>query len=238
MNTILALILSVVMLIIGAVLKVEKKGNGELEELLSSCQKKVSNLTNDLLGCKEKKTAYKTAIDSLNERIRDQIDTMDTLKSQIELLTEELKQAVIIPEIKDLLKDELIYSPWTDPQLDQYTLSILDEEYYTYPLIVWTEITMKITPIVLELVGQYYPDVNDCENFSLVYSAVMSLAFKESGINKQGAFVRARSPSHSYNGFVTDDKKIFILEPQTGSVVGLLGETEEPHDTYKVEFTA
>ena len=44
------------------------------------------------------------------------------------------------------------------------------------------------------------------------------------------------SRRHAYNAFIDSDNKVWIYEPQSGSVVGLLGETEEPYDTALIWF--
>jgi len=87
----------------------------------------------------------------------------------------------------------------------------------------WVEILNVIHPLVKEALTRWEVDISDCDNWSNVASAFISIAFKKSGYTKQGAFalshtIPTASSRHAYNLFVDLDHKVWLYEPQTNQL--------------------
>ena len=141
-----------------------------------------------------------------------------------------------IPNIKNYIKNHEIYNPWTDNQYQGYQMTIVDEEYYTYPNDTWTKILERIQEEVKDDVPRWISEISDCDNYADVMSTAVQLAFIKAKKKRQGAFGIAHSTTHAYNFFVDHQNNVRIYEPQDGSLKGLLGDDDSPYDTRKLLF--
>lgn len=102
----------------------------------------------------------------------------------------------------------------------------------------WVTILDVIHPLVKEALTRWEADISDCDNWSNVTSAFVSIAFKKSGYFKQGAFAIAHTvadePSrHAYNLFVDLDHKVWLYEPQNNT---LKGEMKDGSGIYRTGY--
>jgi len=102
-----------------------------------------------------------------------------------------------------------------------------DARYNLFSKEDWTRILSEVYPLVKEALTRWSVDISDCDNWSTVMSAFVSIAFKKSGYGMQGAFAIAHTvneePSrHAYNLFVDDKFNVWLYEPQTNKIVGSL----------------
>ena len=151
------------------------------------------------------------------------------------------KAGLAVPDIKAQLVYHQVYNPWGDIALNGYNLGIHDNEYYSYTLTQWRDhILPPISAEVRDQLPRWIAEISDCDNFAETLCTALALAFIAAGKQRQGAFGVAIGKSgegaHAYNFFVTKSEGIYIFEPQSGEVVGRLGETVEPYAPYSLEF--
>jgi len=106
-----------------------------------------------------------------------------------------------------------------------------DAEYNLFSKDDWVAILTSVHPLVKEALTRWVVDISDCDNWSSVMSAFVSIAFKKSGYFKQGAFAIAHTVDdeparHAYNLFVDLDRKVWLYEPQNNTLRGLMQDGE------------
>ena len=116
-----------------------------------------------------------------------------------------------------------------------------DTSYNLFSKEDWVKILTAVHPLVKEALTRWTVDVADCDNYSSVMSAFVSIAFKKSGYSKQGAFAIAHTSSdeysrHAYNLFVDLDHKVWLYEPQNNTLKGLIQDGEGIFNTGYVWF--
>ena len=143
------------------------------------------------------------------------------LKAQIEVLKDE---GVFIPDISEYTVDGVPYDVYDviDGREYRYLLAA-DLEYDTYTYDQWIAM---LTEVQLLAEDRWKTDIYDCDNFAEVMHSYLSLAFKKAGLNKQGMFAIAWGKGHAYNVFMTRGKTMYVYEPQSNEVIGIVGEDD------------
>ena len=84
---------------------------------------------------------------------------------------------------------------------------------------------------------KYESDISDCDDFALLYASIIAYSAYRTGLLKQPAFCIIWSNIHAYNGFITSDNEVFLYEPQTGDIIGRLGDDlGKMYDSKKIWF--
>jgi len=112
-------------------------------------------------------------------------------------------------------------------------VDVADWLYYALDYNDWIDVLNKISKTFKAV---WKEEVFDCDDFSLLFSAMLAYSVYKSGFNKQFAFGIAWSYTHAYNIFIDKSGKVWIFEPQTNKVIGELGKTTKPYDTVEVWF--
>lgn len=146
-----------------------------------------------------------------------------------------LAESIQIPDVSAHVGSKNVVEPYQDPAFTGLNLLCADLEYYALPYVSWLAL---LEPVQAEVdkVLQYRRQVSDCDDWALVMSSFLALAFIDAGLDKQGAFMIQWSPTHAYNAFMTGEGDVWIYEPQSGQVVGKLGDAVEPYDSWMVWF--
>ena len=204
--------------------------------------------------CVAKATALEKEVVSLKE------DKAVLIRNYQNLMTEKLqlildcgKDALElhnkIQELEQLIKqmeqEDLELFNW--PKIPTYTYAAVDvstvQEFYDVEFVRadaaynlfskadWVALLTAVHPLVKEALTRWVVDISDCDNWSTVMSAFVSIAFKKSGYFKQGAFAIAHTVSdesarHAYNLFVDLDRKVWLYEPQNNTLHGLMQDGE------------
>ena len=126
---------------------------------------------------------------------------------------------------------------------DKIDLQTSDDEYHVFSLDKWKEILAPIQAEVEDQQGRWTGSIGDCDNFALTMSSFVAIAFKDADLNRQGAFAYVKggkiaADAHAYNGFLTDDDKFYIFEPQNGEVIGELHQGTGKYWSRRVHFLA
>ena len=116
-----------------------------------------------------------------------------------------------------------------------------DLKYNLFTKSDWVKILSVVHPLVKEALVRWEKDISDCDNWSSVMSAFVSIAFKKSGYLVQGAFAIAHTtidePSrHAYNLFVDTDHRVWLYEPQNNRLMGEMKDGDEVYRTGYVWF--
>lgn len=156
----------------------------------------------------------------------------DYLTERIETLSEELALCIgpvdIIEEYKtSVCPYDVIYG---------YDLIIADSEYLTYTIEDWKAIMFRLHRHIGDKF-KYHADISDCDDFALLYASTLAYSAYRAGLSKQIACAVAWSYTHAFNLIIDDDNDAWIVEPQTGDVVGRLGENNgDEYDVQKIWF--
>jgi len=203
----------------------------DYEELLEECKSQLDS-------CAKRMKEMLAKISELQVRIVDLVEENQKLKRDVEYweerakhLMDALSSAIQIPDISDLLEPREIVKPWTEFDWKGYDFLAADTEYYAFPKENWEKILSWVFMEKEKAMEVWKPEVADCDDHALVMASLVALAFNEAGLDRQGAFFIIWSRSHAYNGFIDDTRRIWIYEPQTNEIVGLLGETTDPYSS-------
>jgi len=106
-----------------------------------------------------------------------------------------------------------------------------DAQYNLFSKDDWVAILTSVHPLVKEALTRWATDISDCDTWSTVMAAFVSIAFKKSGYFKQGSFAIAHTVDdeparHAYNLFVDLDRKVWLYEPQNNTLQGLMQDGE------------
>lgn len=153
----------------------------------------------------------------------------------------ELEKAIKIPDISSLVGGRVLVDPWNMTPIQWRGVQpvlISDDGYYAFTEEEWLRILAPIQAEVKKKLGFPKNEINNCDNWTLTMCALVAIAFRDAGLDKQGAFLKLVSKPHSYCGFMMPDYTVRVYEPLSGEVVGRLGETG-PGDygsgTYRTE---
>jgi len=156
--------------------------------------------------------------------------------SSAEALTSLLDKAIRLPLYADYAGTGTAVDVWNFPSLADVIREAGDDEYLALPFEAWSVMLTGIYDVVEAAMGEWKADIHDCENFALDMVHFVSFVCRDSGFPVQAAFSYARSPSHGYNVFIDSGGEAWVFEPQSGKVIGKLGEAEKPYDTIRVYF--
>ena len=204
---------------------------------LGSSIEELDQTKNKLADEESKSETYKASAD---EALRD----LAAARAELDIHKKVVNEAIMLPKILDYapLSDKQLVDPWimTNAQWKGVRPDLLsDLSYYAFPEETWMNILTPIQAEVKKKLGFPKSEINDCDNWTLTMCAFIAIAFRDAGLDKQGAFLKLISKPHSYCGFMLPDYKIRVYEPMSGKVVGWLGETgpgDFGADTYKTEI--
>jgi len=195
----------------------------------SSCQRSLEQ--------KEELLAAQVLLTDAALRLRDAERVLKLhYQSSVDALTSLLDKAIRLPLYADYAGTGTAVDVWNFPPLADVVREAGDDEYLALPFEAWSVMLTGIYDVVEAAMGEWKADIHDCENFALDMVHFVSFVCRDSGFPIQAAFSYARSPSHGYNVFIDSGGEAWVFEPQSGKVIGKLGETEKPYDTIRVYF--
>lgn len=139
-----------------------------------------------------------------------------------------------------------VYNPATGTMYGfEYPIQTADPEYLAIYPHNWNLITKAIYLEVEKALGYARPEVLDCDDWAFIFNAFVAMAWEKiPRINRQGAFgigisdvIPGQGVAHAYNVYMANDSRMYIVEPQTGRTVGILGQTDHPYKTREVYFS-
>ena len=148
-------------------------------------------------------------------------------------LAKAITNNMIVPPASEFTLDEKEYHPFQDSHLMSYISSIADATYYSFPKYQWRNLLTPIQKILKETLN-YESNISDCDDFALIMNSYIAISFIKGNYDYQGAFLTLWSDRHAYNGYVDEDKNVWVYEPQTNRTIGKLGETDGNYATKKV----
>lgn len=173
-------------------------------------------------------------------QLKEELSKLYAVNQELELrnslLTTALEDSFVIiaaNEIVDIDKAKKIY-PYSHPKLNDYELIVADLKYYAFTKSDWRDLLDEIHPFLIGLIGEWTANISDCDDFALIMNAFVVSSFIKAGFDLQGAFFIAHSRTHAYNVFVDSEKHVWVYEPQTNRVKGLIDKVDDPYKTKKV----
>ena len=150
------------------------------------------------------------------------------LTERIETLSHEL--SLCVGPIDIIEQHKTIISPYD--VIYGYDTVVADQVYLTYTIEDWTAIVSRLHR---QLGGKYEwtKEVYDCDDIALLYASTLAYSAYRAGLSKQPAFAIAWSRTHAFNLLIDNDNGAWLIEPQTGTILGRLG--EDNGDTYDVK---
>lgn len=120
--------------------------------------------------------------------------------------------------------------------LGKYDLVIADYDYLLYTIDDWSSIIARLH----RQLGEKYEwtkSVYDCDDIALLYASTLAYSAYRAGLSKQPAFAIAWSDKHAFNLLIDDNKTVWLVEPQTGSIIGRLNNNyDDMYDVKKIWF--
>jgi len=208
----------------------------ELKRELDAKEKRIKELNIEVAAAKKEVKDKEELIKAWKQDYRDLKKELKRAENYSKFYKKLWESGLHTPNIKNYIKNHKVYNPWTDNQYHGYQMTIVDEEYYTYPKNTWTTILARIQEEVKDDVPRWIYEISDCDNYADVMSTAVQLAFMKAKKKRQGAFGIAHSTTHAYNFFVDHQNNIWIYEPQDGSLKELLGDNDPPYNTRKLLF--
>lgn len=150
------------------------------------------------------------------------------LTKRIETLSAELAHCVGPIEIIEEHKSTI--SPYDI--IDGYDMVIADISYLTYSIDDWSSLIARLH----KNLGNKYEwtkSVYDCDDIALLYASTLAYSAYRAGFTKQPAFGVAWSNSHAFNILIDSKNTVWLVEPQTGSIVRRL--SDNIYDMYDVK---
>lgn len=153
-------------------------------------------------------------------------------------LEKALQDATVIPDIP-LDEESLTLYDFSDDLaahlFGAYDVRPADDRYYLLPYEKWVEILTPIQAEVKESLVRWRTNVSDCDDWAYVMGGIVTQYFAKAGVSCQGAFMIiwdiTGENRHAYNGFIDDEKNVWVYEPQSGEIIGKLGETPDPYES-------
>jgi len=205
--------------------------------LIRECTKNVTKLEKDLVSMTEKRDTlsrnYQNLLKEKNQLILDCDSDKLYLSEQIQQLTSQLADALVLPDITPYTDDPTTFDPWTEGlPVDDYVIA--DKEYYVYPKEDWLEILRRVQPNVKAVLSRWRSSISDCDNFALLMAGLVSGCFAKADLDLQGAFMVAWSRTHAFNVYRDSDGDYWVYEPQNSKTVCKLEDAEDPYVTRKL----
>jgi len=207
---------------------------GGLREKYEAGQWRIVDLENLLEAQRKISESYSLVYEGsveLQDYYRGEVDRLLRALTEYKLA---LDKSVTVPELPDGLPDGKLVDAYGVPSLQGYSYRAADYEYLVYPKEVWVNICRVVYPVVRKVQPVWVEEVGDCDDYASTFNAFVSLMFRESGLDKQGFFLTLWSRNHAYNGFVDSNLDVWVVEPQSGEVVGRIEDCSEPYVTRDV----
>lgn len=151
------------------------------------------------------------------------------LNKRIETLTASIATSIIAIDITPEPKTTI--EPWR--LIDSV---VADGKYCTFTLSDWRPILLGIQTQLKDRCN-WTEEIFDCDDFALLFSAILSYSSYKSGLKIQPAFAIAWSGIHAFNLFITDKNEIYIFEPQNNVFMTLEEGRKDPmYDVKKAWF--
>jgi hypothetical protein len=150
------------------------------------------------------------------------------LTNEVEKISKILASRFKMPDFTDLLAPlvpETVDPPNEKPYDaeflgGQYKVSTHDLSYFAVNKDDWIQILDAVFPLVKKALKTGLAEVADCENFARLTKAFVSIGVYQGGLQKELALAMALSRGHAYNAFMTLDKRVWIWEPQSATLIG------------------
>jgi hypothetical protein len=200
-------------------------------KLCKDCEKQIEelNLANSKLN--NLVLELQNQLSQLQQKYNDDVQYYE---ERIKTLTELLMKGLTLPDLSDFKSKATLIEPhqiiW---KYGFYNSSFADLNYYALDFESWKSVLTKISRT---FVANWTNEVFDCDDFALMFNAMLIYSVYKSGFDKQLAFGIAWSKTHAYNIFIDSNNKVWIYEPQTNQIVGELGKTLAPYDTIEIWF--
>jgi len=146
--------------------------------------------------------------------------TIVSLEKKIEVLTDTLADRFAIPVIDPVLTGAQVLDPWNYPWPQPSMVHISDNRYEVYGYEVWEKIIQRVWPTVNVVQGRYIAEKGDCDNFAGTMSSFAGLSFRDSSSKLQGAWLVVYSRGHAFCAFIDDQMRMWLVEPQSGEILG------------------
>lgn len=156
-----------------------------------------------------------------------EIKEINYLNNRIETLTRSFGES--INPINISIKPQRIVKPYLIDVIGD--CEVADLEYCSFTLDEWKIILSDIFN-ELKPKEDYKSRVFDCDDFALVFSAVLAYSAFKSGFTEQPAFAITWSNVHAFNLFITNENKIYVYEPQNNHIMTF--DDVMMSDTYKI----
>ena len=163
-------------------------------------------------------------------------DCPDTeyLTERIETLSDGL--AHCIGPIDIIEEHKAVTSPYD--AIYGYDMVAADAAYLAYTIEDWKSIMYRLHRHLGDKL-EYSPNISDCDDFALLYASTLAYSAYRAGLSKQFAFAIAWSDTHAFNLVIDSDHTSWIVEPQTGDIIGRLGDDNgDAYDVQKIWFMA
>lgn len=156
----------------------------------------------------------------------------DYLTERVETLSHEL--SLCVGPI-DIIEDhKTVISPYDS--IEGYNMVVADQVYLGYTIEDWTSIITRLHKKLAEKY-EWTKEVYDCDDIALLYISILAYSAYREGLSKQPAMAIAWSNIHAFNLVIDDNSTSWIVEPQTGDIIGRLGEDNgESYDVKKIWF--
>lgn len=160
------------------------------------------------------------------------IKDRDYLTERVTTLSRELGSCIGTINITETSGGKICsYDTFSD-----YDIICADIYYQKYSYDDWITILTRLYENISDKL-EYTPEICDCDDFALLYSGILSYSAYKSGLTIQPAFCMLWSRTHAFNGFVDNQNRMWIFEPQNNKIIGQLRENnDKTYDVQKIWF--
>jgi len=205
--------------------------------LVRDCTQKVEKLEKDLASMTAKRDTISRNYQNLLKEKVALVKNCDSdklyLSEQIQQLTSQLADSLILPDITPYTGDPTTFNPWTEGlPIDDSVIA--DLEYYVYSKTDWLEILKRVQPNVKAVLSRWLKAISDCDDWGLLMAGLVAGCFAKAELSLQGAFMVAWSRTHAYNVYRDSDGVYWVYEPQNNVTVCTLEDAVDPYVTRKL----
>ena len=146
-----------------------------------------------------------------------------------------LSSALVPPRFDGYVVRGVVYDAYDD-MVPSVVSEIVDDDYFVFSDVDWLGMLRGLGASVESAGLKYKSEVFDCEDYAWFAYSLFRLGCARSGFKFSGCFGYARSRSHAFNVYRDSGGLWRVWEPQSGKVVGLLGETVEPYVVIRIQI--
>ena len=198
------------------------------KNIRDSCNETINILTNQINTLQQQNNELAQKLQQLQQKYDE--DTQ-YYEERIKTLTEQLMKSIEMPDLSSYKSKAKLINPRDYIKIPNSAFA--DYFYLALPLNDWKEVLTKIQNTFK---ATWTEEVFDCDDFALLFSAMLTYSCYKSNFKNQLALGICWSYTHAYNCFIDSDGKVWIYEPQNNTVIGELGKTPAPYNTIEVWF--